>query len=360
MGVASGTAQKRLKVNSYRMEPAGKGGLDDITIQSRDLRSAPGLPLVVIVRNERNMLAEFLEHYRTLGVKRFFVLDDRSDDGSAEYLADVSDVCLLVSARRYGDTPNRNDLPQALHGKSRLRMVHAWRTGLMNRFVGTGWAVQCDIDEFLMLPEGITIPDLISRLEKQGARGAWGGMIDLYPAAIKDLATYPESHFTHPHQAWFYDGTRQFSLSKTAPPRHHSEGARHRLEVAFLNKPDLNPWACLRLRVLGRHRSPSGMLMKPVLQNWDPAQYYLDSHRTSLSLSSQILLPLLHYRYTPGMVRKLKWAISEGGYAKGNADYQRTDALLEAMRQRNASFIGPNSTRVTDFNGFVKTRNALL
>lgn len=332
--------------------------LHDISIRSRDLTDAPGLPLIVVVRNERALIAEFLDHYRSLGIGRFFVLDDMSDDGTAEYLAELPDVCLLASGRRYGETPRPGEIPGALRGKSDLRMIHAWRTWLMNRFVGEGWAVQCDVDEFLMLPEGTRLTDLTARLEKDGSRGAWGGMIDLYPATVKDLETYPQAGFTHPHKTWYYDGARHFSLRAASHPRHRYQGVRHRLEVTFLGKQDIGLLDRLRLRLVGRHRSPSGMLMKPILQNWDRAQYYLDSHRTSLPLSNSVLLPLMHYRYTPGMLRKLEWAMTEGGYAKGSADYARTDALLAKMRDTDAAFLGSNSTKVTDFEGFVRTGNA--
>ena len=43
-------------------------------------------------RNERLRLPAFLNHYRSLGVDEFLVIDNDSSDGSTEYLAAQADV----------------------------------------------------------------------------------------------------------------------------------------------------------------------------------------------------------------------------------------------------------------------------
>lgn len=333
---------------------------EDVSVRSNDLSEAPGLPLVAILRNERQLLPDFLAHYRALGVRRFFLLDDASDDGSAAFLDAQPDVCHLVSSRRYGDTPERSALPAPLQALPDLRMIHVWRTGLMNRFCAGQWALHCDLDEFVALPEGMTLQAVIARVEATGAQGVWGGMIDLYPPNIEDLWRYPETGFVFPNQPWYFDGARHFSLRRGKPPRHHYVGVRHRLDVAFAGKRDLTPWAKARLRVLGRRKAPSGTLVKPILQRWTPGAFYFNSHRTTLALSDGHLLPLLHYRYSPAVVSKLDWALSSGGYSKGNSDYARLTQMLGTMRSENASFLAPNSRQVAGFDSFVKTGNARL
>lgn len=332
----------------------------DVRIHHQDLSEDPGLPLVTIARNEGALLPDFLNHYRSLGVERFFILDDASDDGSREFLAEQPDVCLLVSSQRYGDRPPPEALPEPLRTKPDLRMVHLWRTALMNRFCADLWALQCDVDEFLLLPDGMDLNDLISRLEREGAHGAWGGMIDLYPQSIADLESYPETGFTHPSAEWYFDGERHFSLRAGKPPRHHALGARHRLDVAHADKKDISWTKKLKLRYLGRRKSPSGTLVKPIVQFWKPGAYYHNSHSTTLPLSNRILLPLLHYRYTPAILSKLDWAMESGGYSKGNSDYARLDKMLAHMRRENASFLSRKSRRLTSFQDLLETGNAVL
>ena len=332
----------------------------DVTVRNRDLSAAPGLPLVAIARNESALLPDFLAHYRALGVQRFFILDDASDDGSPDLLAAEPDVCLLGSTRRYGDRPAPADLAEPLRAKPDIRMVHLWRTALMNRFCADRWALQCDVDEFLLLPQDMTLGTLVARLERDGAQGVWGGMIDLYPRSIGDLARYPATGFAHPAAEWFFDAERHFSLRKDAPPLHHSRGVRHRLDVAHAGKPDIGWLQSLRLRHFGRRKSPSGTLVKPILQHWRPGAFYHNSHRTTLTLSDRILLPLLHYRYTPAILAKLDWAMESGGYSKGNADYARLDRMLAEMRRRDATFLCRTSRRLSGFEDFTATSNAIL
>lgn len=332
----------------------------DVAPISNDLSQSTGLPLVTIMRNEMQILPDFLSHYRMLGVQRFFILDDCSDDGTREFLSTQPDVSVLVSTHRYGDRPTPDSLPPELQTKPDTRMIHVWRTGLMNRFCANQWGLQCDADEFLLLPDGVDLPKVIAMAEKAGAQGIWGGMIDLYPANISDLAAYPKSGFTHPQAKWYFDGIRHFSLQTGAPPKHRYEGVRHRLDVAYADKPDISAIKRLKLRLLGRRKAPSGTLVKPILQHWQPGAYYLNSHRTTLPLSDQMLLPLLHYRYTPAMLGKLEWAVDQGGYSKGNADYARVEGMLGEMQRQKASFLGKYSTHLTGFEDLRRTGNAIL
>ncbi|WP_417741113.1 glycosyltransferase family 2 protein [Salipiger sp.] len=331
----------------------------DVSVRNNDLSNAPGLPLILVVRNERPFLPDFLGHYRALGVKRFFILDDASNDGTPDYLLEQPDVCLLSSTSRYGDIPPAERRPGIVRVGGDLRMIHVWRTELMDRFCMNQWALQCDIDEFVLLPDGKTLNDVISRLEAEGANGAWAGMIDLYPRDIADLAAYPASGFTWPAAEWFFDGVRHFSLRPNKSPRHRYVGVRHRLDVAYAGKEEIGLKNRLKLRLLGARKAPSGTLVKPLIQKWRPGQAFYSSHRTTLALSHRILLPLLHYRYTPAMLRKLEWAPQTGGYSKGNKDYLRIETMLSKMREENASFLGPHSVPLTGWSSLEKTGNAV-
>jgi len=42
--------------------------------------------LYAILRNESFFIQAFLNHYRSLGVQQFLILDDHSNDGTAELL----------------------------------------------------------------------------------------------------------------------------------------------------------------------------------------------------------------------------------------------------------------------------------
>jgi len=57
--------------------------------------------LFATIRNEFDRLDAFLEHYRSLGVRHFLVVDNGSEDGSAEFLQTQPDVSLWVTHASY-------------------------------------------------------------------------------------------------------------------------------------------------------------------------------------------------------------------------------------------------------------------
>ncbi|MBU2962266.1 glycosyltransferase family 2 protein [Citreicella sp. C3M06] len=332
---------------------------DDIRIVGHDLTDRPGLSLVSVLRNESYLLPAFLEHYRALGVDRFVLLDDRSDDGSATFLAEQPDVMLLQSSRRYGDSVPESERPPTVRSND-YRQIHLWRSALANRFCDGRWMMQCDIDEFACLPPGRRLPDLCALLDQRGEAGAWGGMIDLYPAHVSDLAPGAPGADDPRGATWYFDGTRHFSLRDGGPPRHRYEGARSRLNRSLIDGQEpLSLRARLKLKWLGARKSPSGRFVKPLLQKWQRGTWYLSSHEISRPLSAHILIPLLHYRYTPALYAKVAWAITDGGYSKGNSDYHTIDKLLEAMARKQAGFLGPNSRKLTGYADLKATGNAI-
>lgn len=53
------------------------------------------------VRNEMPNLPSFLDHHRQLGVRRFVIVDNGSEDGTSDYLVTMPDVELLVTRASY-------------------------------------------------------------------------------------------------------------------------------------------------------------------------------------------------------------------------------------------------------------------
>ena len=69
-------------------------------IDAREL--VPGdILLFATLRNEAPRLPYFLEYYRALGVDHFLIVDNGSDDGSADLLAEADDVSLWTTEKSY-------------------------------------------------------------------------------------------------------------------------------------------------------------------------------------------------------------------------------------------------------------------
>src|SRR5690606_19203103 len=77
--------------------------LPPLELRHNPMLGRHAMTMCCIARNESFFLDAFLAHYRALGVERFIVLDDRSTDGSLEFLAAEPDVMIVGSDLRYGE-----------------------------------------------------------------------------------------------------------------------------------------------------------------------------------------------------------------------------------------------------------------
>jgi len=125
------------------------------------------LPIICVVRNEMLMLPHFLEHYRSLGIDCFLMVDNCSTDGTADYLLQQPDVVLYRAETEYR---------RACYGV-------AWQQALLGNHCLGKWVVIADADELLVYPEWRTrlLADYLNDVEATGADALLTLMIDMYP-----------------------------------------------------------------------------------------------------------------------------------------------------------------------------------
>ena len=372
VGAGSGGA---LRAGAARAEVfvALRRAHDDLRIVGGGGLESSGFTLLALLRNEMYFLPAFLAHYRALGVERFVFLDDRSDDGSREYLLGQRDTVVVESDRRYGD---RVQLPPALVGRKKdPRANFLWRSLLHDRFAADRWAVQVDLDEFVQLPPGMTFPDLVSRIDGS-ARSVWGVMLDVYPKDAATLARHAETARLDTAASWYFDGERHLRLRGSRPPRIVYPGARARLYVRYGVMERYDPiaarlrrvrpgWrdrptpAVLRklARVVGRLPLPVE-IAKPVMVRWSPDAFFRNSHRTNLPASGGHLLPIQHFRFAGSLGARIGMALRDRSHFRASADYCRLRDLLVAMADRDGSFLYRRSLPFGHFGDARRTGNA--
>ncbi len=324
-----------------------------------------GLTLLAILRNEMYFLPGFLAHYRNLGVEKFVFLNDRSDDDTFEFLARQPDATVVESGWSYGDT---FEIPDYLSRRiKRPRILYLWRALLHDMFAPDDWALQVDLDEFICLPEGTTFHDVVRRLEAEGARAAWGVMLDVYPQNFSALSEHEGTSTLDASAPWYFDGEQHLLLRRDRAPLMVYSGARTRLYTAFRVGREYSRFGA-RLRNqsalkamrkwIGVKSRGSNAVHKSVLVKWTDENYYRNSHETNRPGSKNILLPILHYRFSGNLRRRLKVGLEEKSYHLGSADHRLLSELLQKMSERNGSFLYRNSRPVGSFGDFVETRNA--
>ena len=126
-----------------------------------------GVLVFSTMRNEMLRVEHWLKHYRLLGVVHFLVVDNASDDGTAEYLSQQPDVSLWTTPNSYKAS----------------RFGVDWLTCLQRKFGHGRWCLTVDADELLVYPNSDSRPlsALVQHLETQGLKAFGTLMLDMYP-----------------------------------------------------------------------------------------------------------------------------------------------------------------------------------
>jgi len=156
-------------LSAYGLEPVGD---PDVVIGPDEIVALVGL------RNEAERLEWFLEHHRRLGVDRFLVVDNDSDDGSLALLADRPDVVCWRTAGSY----------------RAANCGAVWWDLLTRRHLQQQWSLIVDADECFVFPgsEQRTLGALCAELDRRGATAYRAMTVDCYGAGPQStLAVEP-------------------------------------------------------------------------------------------------------------------------------------------------------------------------
>ena len=177
------------------------------------------------LRNERRRLPFFLKYYRDLGVKHFIIVDNNSNDGSAEYLMEQPDVSLWWSKASY----------------KRARFGVDWLNWLQMRHGHNHWTLTVDVDEFFVYPFCDTRPlnALTDWLDASSIRSFSAMLLDMYPKGSIDDAVYHEGQNPIEVAPWFDSANYSFKKNKEIGNLWIQGGPRARM--FFADKPERAP-----------------------------------------------------------------------------------------------------------------------
>ena len=154
--------RKRLRVRAVRKRR------ELVAVADRTGAIRPGDVVVLSTfRNEGPRLPWFLRHYRDLGVDRFLLVDNGSDDGGPDLVRDEPDVSLWTTGASY----------------KRARFGADWLNGLAMRHGVGHWCLTVDPDELLVYPfcDTRSIRALTDWLDASSIRSFAAMLLDMYP-----------------------------------------------------------------------------------------------------------------------------------------------------------------------------------
>lgn len=325
-----------------------------LTITHNPMTGSYALTICGIVHNELFFLEEFLAYYRRLGADRFIILDDRSTDGTREFLETQPDVMILGSDVRYSQ-----QIEYAPEFRSRImetRAVRLWRDQIMNQFCTDMWAVAVDADEFLALPEGMSLTGLTKELEREGCEAVWGCMVDMYPENVNDILGIPDTARFRFDADWYFDARPLLKFRDgEETPKTIYPGSTARLLSTYRVLAQGSLAMRLRRRLTGYRYEPHKVIHKTPIVLWRKGDYFLNCHQTSKQPSRTRIIPIMHFKFTSDLGRKIEYAISSGSYSRGSANYRLYCDLIETMRARGGRFISGISHRYRSYGDFLET-----
>lgn len=134
------------------------------------------MPCLVLTHNEGAVLVDFFRHYRAIGRMNFLVVDDRSDDGTFDFLMNQPDATIF----------------RPKEGSNFAQHKREWRAILLDHFADDRWAIVPDVDEHLIWHDFETrsLHALLNDLESEGAEGLYCTMVDMYKSGPLAAQTY--------------------------------------------------------------------------------------------------------------------------------------------------------------------------
>jgi hypothetical protein len=298
-----------------------------------------------VVKDEMYNLPAFFAHHRALGVGQFIVLDDRSSDGTREWLVAQPDCVVLESDLKFGER-----VPEPWSGRSQRAGI-VFKSLIPQRFLAGRYALYLDADEFLVLPPGIeSVPALFALLGRHDVRSVAANLVDFFPRSIDEMDTPKQLHSADAMlgaYGWFDASPLLGWREGVDEPVEVGENAstrlfrKHRIKAVPARMLGAPRW----LNRLLPYKYPETTVLKTPVVRWDPGTFYVNSHYANVPPTRRMLLGLAHLKFTYDLSRRTRHALESRAYVRGSRKYQWYEDLLDTMRRRDPSFLGPSSRR---------------
>ncbi len=297
-------------------------------------------------------LPSFLHHYRALGIEQFCFIDDRSDDGSAEFIDRQKDCMLVRSRYRFGQRLwLRPDITGLMHWGQRAGA--AWKNWFPRRYLRGRWCVYADLDEYLLLPpEYETLQEFFKTLDARAITAVPAVMVDFYPPTIRDLARPLEAgtlsellsrysiYDSSPYMNWADGDIAPSWRGPSVTGRLLERMVKHESHHGRTLTIDHQPRVALEV---------SGKV--PVVK-WVDGVAYRGSHKLNIPPSTQFILPIMHFKYTASIFRKIEHALKSNSYAGNSNHYRTLDLILSHLAQTEGLLTCDVSRRFSSTNEF--------
>lgn len=311
-------------------------------------------------RDEMFFCEAFFDHYRSLGVEQFLIIDDHSVDGTSEFLRQQGDCVVLISEFHYGDPVT------IINRRDKIRQTRAgiyFKMAVPNHFFEDNFVLYVDADEFLFLPPAFEkLPELIQLLRENGINNVAASMVEFFPAKFSDLdSTFQPKSFADLIEAYPYFDSEQLleynqeeGYLESYPSKTTKLFAHYDVRFAPTPPPFFKR---IKRRLQGRVHSPyrkTPRLKTPLIFASEDS-YLKGTHRANKPGSDKILLTIAHFVFTAQLRDKIGRAQAWRSYVNSSEKYDLIHQLVERMTTDNAGFFNAQTRRFESETQFIES-----
>ncbi len=287
---------------------------------------------VLCIRNERLRLPYFLTYYRNLGITRFLVVDNDSDDGSTDLLLAEPDVYVFLTKQPVPAEPVRRRLDERDPRGACRRSLGA--DGRRRRAVRVPGSEERRLDQ------------LTAALDRRGENAVMAFLLDMYSEGpIGDAVCAPGQPFLEVCPFFDRDGYEWGPPEPrcgTAPLR---GGPRKRLF-----------WSAGEVRL-------APYLPKVPLVRWQPSLVYTTStHLLENVRLSAMTGALLHFKFFSDFVERAPFEAQRAEHWEQGGEYARYSRGLHGRPDLSCMYSGSTrykGTRQLTALGFIRVPSGM-
>ena len=261
---------------------------------------ATEMVVVCMVRDGIEFVDEFVDHYRRLGVKHLFFVDNGSVDGTVERLRALGDDATVYET-------NLPFMPYKDEIKNWLALNAA----------GEGWALVADIDEFFDYPRSsrVSLASFLSYLNERGFSAVTIQMLEMFSAQSPDPPTETGT-FREVYPLYDLAGLTAMTIDEV------NAGRRERIRGG----PEIRwNFGGIQKLVFGTELLlTKAMLFRPALGVWTS----WDHNVQGSVVAADVTGVFYHYKFAGDFRGRALRAVDLGNYDKGSTHYRNVIAAL--------------------------------
>ena len=238
------------------------------------------LVVISVVRNGELHISSFLDHYRAIGVKHFFFLDNQSTDQTLEMLCRHDDVTVLQTDAPYNKYEN------------------TMKRYLAERFSVRRWNLCADIDELFDFPfsESLSLGSFLQYLNTNRYTAVVAQMLDMFSdIPLEELASKAQDLLSEKYP--FCDISALDKEEYLWSERSNPEIKMH--------------WGGIRKQVFG---TINGLTKSPLVLMDGKVKPFITWHHVQGARMADISCLLRHYPFVSSFVSKVTDAVRSGRY----------------------------------------------